>query len=1043
MTIIVDTINDAIDPNDGVTSLREAIEEANNTSGLDTIEFDETKLSGKEIALKSGELEITDDLTIDGLGADKLTVSGNKKSRVFKVDDGDSENRIDVVIDGLTIADGLTDGNGGGILTFENLTLTNSTISGNKAAIGGGIYAYRYSVVQVADSKISGNRADFGGGGIYSRYASVKVTNSTISENEAENEGGGISQSEHADLEVTNSTISGNTARGELGEVSGGGGIASAFSGGEVMVSNSTISGNVAESNGGGIFTTQKDTALTMTNSTIYRNTAQGRGGGIFNGKEAKKATVRNSIIAKNKGTESDVSGDFTGGEIEKGIITEFNLVGDGTGSTGGFINSENGNQVGTNEKLINPRLGSLQDNGGSTETQALLPGSRAIDSADPDDFPSTDQRGVTRPQGNGLDIGAVEAIFSLTVDTLVDENDGDLSPGDVSLREALRFISPGGTIDFDPNLASGDAGAGQGTIGLTLGELVIDKDLTINGLGANKLKVSGNNASRVFQVDDGDSSNQVDVVINGLTIADGLPNTPNRNGGGIRNFEDLTITNSTISSNTAGLFGGGIFNEDQGILTVTKSTISQNKADGSAGGGIFNLGTLTVTNSTISGNQAVNSGGGISNQGLTSPGIVTVTNSTIDRNISGFEGGGIDNFFSTLTVTNSTISRNRAKGGVSAGGGISGTGSNLRVSNSTISNNQTDGGGGGINSGGFNTLTVTNSTISRNTADKNGDGNSLGLSLEDGGGIRTLGSEVTIKNTIIAKNFDNTDNTSQGNIHPDVSGDFTTTEFNLIGDGTGSIGFTDGDNGNQVGTNEKPINPRLGSLQDNGGSTETHALLPSLSLPLFGLLRPASPAINAGDPNFVPPPNFDQRGSGFPRVLNGRIDIGAFESSFTPPPRIIQEGRQRSIGKLTGTSLADKLTGNSKANILTSGAGKDRLDGGGGRDSLSGGTDKDRLDGGRGDDLLDGGRGSDRLKGDRGADGFVLREGDGRDIILDYHDGQDRFLLADGLAFDELTITQGRGETSISVTDTNEELASLIGVQANLIGSEDFTTLV
>lgn len=104
------------------------------------------------------------------------------------------------------------------------------------------------------------------------------------------------------------------------------------------------------------------------------------------------------------------------------------------------------------------------------------------------------------------------------------------------------------------------------------------------------------------------------------------------------------------------------------------------------------------------------------------------------------------------------------------------------------------------------------------------------------------------------------------------MSGDFISNGYNLIGDGTGSSGFTA--LGDQVGTSDNPIDPLLGSLENNGGSTLTLALLPN------------SPAIDAGNPNFVAPPEFDQRGSGFPRILDGNgdgvaiVDIGAFEAS-------------------------------------------------------------------------------------------------------------------------------------------------------------------
>ncbi|MDJ0596252.1 MAG: calcium-binding protein [Pleurocapsa sp. MO_226.B13] len=120
-----------------------------------------------------------------------------------------------------------------------------------------------------------------------------------------------------------------------------------------------------------------------------------------------------------------------------------------------------------------------------------------------------------------------------------------------------------------------------------------------------------------------------------------------------------------------------------------------------------------------------------------------------------------------------------------------------------------------------------------------------------------------------------------------------------------------------------------------------------------------------------------------------------------------------------------------------------DLLEGGAGNDNLLGNSGNDLLVGGADDDLLDGGAGDDRLFGGTDADQFVLREGDGRDTIFDYRDGTDSFLLADGLAFEDLTITQGIGQSVISVTDTSEDLAALFGVNANDLGAEDFSTLV
>ena len=138
-----------------------------------------------------------------------------------------------------------------------------------------------------------------------------------------------------------------------------------------------------------------------------------------------------------------------------------------------------------------------------------------------------------------------------------------------------------------------------------------------------------------------------------------------------------------------------------------------------------------------------------------------------------------------------------------------------------------------------------------------------------------------------------------------------------------------------------------------------------------------------------------------------------------------------------------DTIIGRAGDDTIDGSAGRDRLLGNDGYDSLLGGEGRDFLVGNRGEDLLDGGADGDLLFGGRDADRFVLREGDGPDTIFDYQDGIDSFLLDSGLAFEDLTITQGFGQTVISITDTSEELASLLGVDASDLGAEDFSTLV
>jgi hypothetical protein len=298
-----------------------------------------------------------------------------------------------------------------------------------------------------------------------------------------------------------------------------------------------------------------------------------------------------------------------------------------------------------------------------------------------------------------------------------------------------------------------------------------------------------------------------------------GLSGTITLTSGKLDIHQDLSIVGPgagliAVSGNHASpvvsVFGSPSLN----TVAIAGLTIANGyQVGGGLGGGIsINNATLTVTDCTINGNTATN-GGGIN-----------------------IQLGG------TVTLINSTVSGNSAFSveGAGAGGGIVNF-NMLTVTNSTISGNYADAYGGGIVVGGK--TIIKNSTISRNTAA----GNFLG----GGGGI--LGS-ATVVNTIIAGN------TAPGS--PDVGGTLTSLGHNLIGDGTGGSGYDPTD---LVGTSANPIDPKLGPLQDNGGLTQTMALLPG------------SPAIDAGDNAFAPSP-YDQRGPGFARIVNGIIDIGAFE---------------------------------------------------------------------------------------------------------------------------------------------------------------------
>ena len=284
----------------------------------------------------------------------------------------------------------------------------------------------------------------------------------------------------------------------------------------------------------------------------------------------------------------------------------------------------------------------------------------------------------------------------------------------------------------------------------------------------------------------------------------------------------------------------GRVFHVSPGVIaTIAGLTITNGSGewDGFGGGGIYNdHATLTVDKCTVSGNAVSFQGGGVYNNGSNGSATLTITNSTVSGNHAAApygagNGGGIYNDGSygsaTLTVTNSTFNNNFANlAGPSGGGAI-------------------------YNDGhvGSATLTVNNSTFSGNSSYQGG-------AIYNNGylGSATAAIRDTILNgSGLGENLDN------------LSGSVSSLGYNLSSDNGGGFLTATGD---QINTD-----PLLGPLQDNGGPTFTHELLAG------------SPAIDAGDPNFTPPPDYDQRGSGYNRVANGRMDIGAFEVQPVPPP--------------------------------------------------------------------------------------------------------------------------------------------------------------
>ncbi|MEP7148126.1 MAG: choice-of-anchor Q domain-containing protein [Acidobacteriota bacterium] len=415
------TVTKTGDSNDGTCdadcSLREAVTAANNAAGDDIIAFDGTVFgTAQTVNVTLGEIIIgaSGTLTINGTGANMLTIDGNMNSRIFRTGAGVVATINDMILTRGNGVGALASGSAGaiyndlGTLTLNNLIITGNSVTNN----AGGI-------------------RNSGTGSV------LTINNCIVSNNTAgTSSGGGIQNFSTSTVFINNSTFMGNTSGGTTG---GGGG---QFNG-TARITNSTFANNMAPSGTGGGMQSN-GSSMVITNSTFVGNSSTNSGGGINRGSTNVNFFIRNTIVAGNNGTAS--STDIT--NSAGGISSQGNNIIGMVGTSTGWVASDLLN--------TNPMLNPLAGNGGFGMTFLPMTGSPAIDAGqncvvdlscaanNPPDAVTTDQRGVTRPQGMTVDIGAVE-VAQMATNAMVSGR--VLSPEGNAVNRVLVTISNGGGI--------------------------------------------------------------------------------------------------------------------------------------------------------------------------------------------------------------------------------------------------------------------------------------------------------------------------------------------------------------------------------------------------------------------------------------------------------------------------------------------------------------------------------------------------------------------------------------------------------------------
>jgi len=904
--------------NDLAGSLRQAIIDSNALAGADTIDFAGGVVG--TITLTTGEMAVTDNLTISGPGASVLKIDGNSASRVFNIDKANVQLKVN--ISGLTFMNCISAATGGAIfISDENVTLTKCDLINNKGTEGGainvaGIASSEASVFLTLDGcnvkSNSTTAASSDGGAInLNKCVNVVIRNTTISGNVAVRRGGGLYFQNRGGLLLENSTVSGNQAGGD------GGGIyfynivtESGFN-----VRNSTISGNSAGANGGGISVLRGNGTFNFENSTIVNNSATLSGGGISTrplttaADNITRVIVESTIISGNTALNGiDVYTDISKNPVP--FIARNSAIGDLTGIANFF------DQGGNLPPATPLNLGLLQNNGGQVETHLPASGSPLINGGRNPAALTTDSRGVGFPRVSGarIDIGAAEvqsdpiptaaatetnistAGATKQTVTVVYVDDGLVSFGSLGTGDITVTKSGGGFL-ATPTFVNAVPGVNAATITATYEFTPPGGTWTDDDNGAYLISITANEISDTSanSVATGENAHfQVGIARNFL-----VTNNADTGAGSLR--DAIAAANAGFSFGDVITFDAGFFSTPQtitmglGEMLITKPiniqgpgasqlTINANSAsrhfniDGLLQFGVSFSGlTLTKGSSTATSGGAINS--------LFQD--VTISKCVITDNTSRSGGAVNINGFRTLqsnvvlTIDDSTISNNKATGtSFPAGGGairFSQT-ANLVVRRSTISGNQSTGRAGMIYFNRSGSLLIEESTVSGNTAGGVAGAiyfydsvNSKGFTIRNstfsgnkagsGGGVLTMETDTAASGKITIQNSTFTLNESTGGAGGAIrSTDPTNSKIPIFIESSiisGNVNATAPD----ISTTAV-VTVGFSAIGSNTGFTLTPGAGPNLG---FGAVLKLGPLQNNGGPTFThfPGPGSPVRNAG------------------------------------------------------------------------------------------------------------------------------------------------------------------------------------